>query len=391
MQLDKWTVILDKTNSTTNELITDNLNIFEEFFYIQLSLIPLAFNHCISKLISLKLNKDSSDKYLRCSICLFFGLWIYLAIARAWWYSIFWWSRFWENEDFYLEISINGHRVRRKETLSTSLLRRVLLGPIKFVFVFVSMMKHLSLAFLNCTSVRIVSMLAMVMECALTLDNAGRNTFCHSSTGSSRLLSRCDPGWINNDCSSSLTLFPNEIDILKQNYYTSYGIVDHKKCGRVFNNVRVQLEDTFFWIDCRRFLDMQTRISNQSSRYQAHRYICSYCLEWSMCTERQYSKEWRRMDSSSISRNQCLPMDYSTYFQRLRCAVSIIDHCFRLIKVHCFFSINQCDNLITIDHSSTSIDSRFSHSPSICVVDRTILSLSYSSFSTMVNLERSLE
>jgi hypothetical protein len=48
---------------------------------------------------------------------------------------------------------------------------------------------------------------------------------------------RCDPGWTNNDCSLSLIHFPNEIDILKHDYYTSYGAIDNKKCGKIFNNV----------------------------------------------------------------------------------------------------------------------------------------------------------
>lgn len=78
---------------------------------------------------------------------------------------------------------------------------------------------------------------------------------------------RCDPGWINNDCSSSSTVFPNEIDILKRGYYTSYGMMENKKCGKVFNNVGIRLRATFFKVILRRFLDMQTRISNKSSRY----------------------------------------------------------------------------------------------------------------------------
>ncbi|CAF4386289.1 unnamed protein product, partial [Rotaria sordida] len=37
----------NKSNLTINEIITDDLNIFENLFYIQLAIIPLAFNHCI--------------------------------------------------------------------------------------------------------------------------------------------------------------------------------------------------------------------------------------------------------------------------------------------------------------------------------------------------------
>ena len=54
-----------------------------------------------------------------------------------------------------------------------------------------------------------------------------------------QFLFRCDPGWVNNDCGLSLIQFPNEIDILKQNHYTSYGVIENKKCGKVFNNVRI--------------------------------------------------------------------------------------------------------------------------------------------------------
>ncbi len=31
-----------------NEIITDDLNMFENVFYIQLALVPLSFNRCLS-------------------------------------------------------------------------------------------------------------------------------------------------------------------------------------------------------------------------------------------------------------------------------------------------------------------------------------------------------
>ena len=51
----------------------------------------------------------------------------------------------------------------------------------------------------------------------------------------------CESGWTNNNCSQSLIRFPNEIDILKDVYYTSYGAVYNSKCGMIFNNVRIML------------------------------------------------------------------------------------------------------------------------------------------------------
>ena len=41
-------LMINKTNSSINEIITDDLNILENDFYIQLSLIPLSFKRCLS-------------------------------------------------------------------------------------------------------------------------------------------------------------------------------------------------------------------------------------------------------------------------------------------------------------------------------------------------------
>jgi len=54
---------------------------------------------------------------------------------------------------------------------------------------------------------------------------------------SNEIIFRCDSGWTNGDCSLSLIQFPNEINILKHDYYTNYGAMDNKKCGTIFNNV----------------------------------------------------------------------------------------------------------------------------------------------------------
>ena len=41
-------MILDGSNSIINEIITDDLNILENSFYIQLAIVPLLYNRCIS-------------------------------------------------------------------------------------------------------------------------------------------------------------------------------------------------------------------------------------------------------------------------------------------------------------------------------------------------------
>jgi hypothetical protein len=46
-------LFLDKSNTTINEIITDDLNILENLFYIQLAFVPFSFNHCISIIILL--------------------------------------------------------------------------------------------------------------------------------------------------------------------------------------------------------------------------------------------------------------------------------------------------------------------------------------------------
>lgn len=260
--------------------------------------------------------------YFRYSICIFVRLWLYVAITGSWWCFILWWSRLSKSEDLHLEIFINHHWVKGEDILER-LCHDVLPGPIKFVFVFVLMEISFSLVSRNCTLVPIVSMLAILMECVLNLDDAGTTSLSFVDDSISFSAFRCDPGWINNDCSSSAIAFPNEIDILKQGYYASYGVMENKKCGRVFNNVRV-CRQGIFGSHSSEILDMQTRISNESSRYQAHRYLCSYCIEWSMRTQGKYSEKWRWLDSSSVPGNEHLSLDNASYFQRLWNSVSSI-------------------------------------------------------------------
>jgi hypothetical protein len=77
-KIDKYIYILDKSNSTINEILTDDMNILDNIFYIQLSLIPLSFNHCISKnRFVFEIEIFGLNRY---SIFIFIGLWIYLAI-----------------------------------------------------------------------------------------------------------------------------------------------------------------------------------------------------------------------------------------------------------------------------------------------------------------------
>ncbi|CAF0744576.1 unnamed protein product [Adineta steineri] len=178
-------------NSTTNEIITDDLNIFENIFYIQLRLVPLAYNRCINIQFSFSSDYGYTWQSIDHDDVLLYDD-NHLQQSKI---------STWKITSMMIGSNQVRFRIRFDDGLISSDDEQLLIG---------------------------ISELYIGSNCINACNGHGmclNNGQC-----------RCNANWTNNDCSRSTIHFPNELDILKHNYYTSYGSIHHIKCGRIFNN-----------------------------------------------------------------------------------------------------------------------------------------------------------
>ncbi|CAF2836302.1 unnamed protein product [Rotaria sp. Silwood2] len=204
----------NKSNLTINEIITDDLNIFENLFYIQLAIVPLSFNRCINILFSF-----SSD----------FG------------YT-------WQSID-YNDVLLFDKEHSRRVKIFTWKLTSMKIGSnqVRFRINF----NDEQISSNDEQFIVGISDLYIGSNC---INGCNGHGMCLSNG-----RCRCDLNWANNDCSRSLIRFPNELNILKHVYYTSYGTIYNSKCGTIFNNtckrefetkyIDVYHEDTYVHIE----------------------------------------------------------------------------------------------------------------------------------------------
>ncbi|CAF3387291.1 unnamed protein product [Rotaria sp. Silwood1] len=182
---------INKSNLTINEIITDDLNIFENSFYIQLAIVPLSLNRCINILFSF-----SSD-----------------------------YGYTWQSID-YNEILLFDEGHTRRVKIFTWELTSMMIGSnqVRFRIDFndEQISSNEEQFFIG------ISELYIGSNCINACNGHG---MC-SSNG----RCKCDSNWTNTDCSRSLIRFPNELNILKHVYYTSYGTTYNSTCGTIFNN-----------------------------------------------------------------------------------------------------------------------------------------------------------
>ncbi|CAF2035396.1 unnamed protein product, partial [Rotaria magnacalcarata] len=181
----------NKSNAPANEIITDDINIFENIFYIQLAIAPLLFNRCINVKFSFSSDYGYTWQLIDLNDILLFGE------SHSERLKIFTWKS--------TSTMIGSNQVRFRIGFDDE---QMPFDEEQFIIG--------------------ISELYMGSNCINACNGHG---MC---LGNGRC--RCETGWTNSDCGLSLIRFPNEINILDHVYYTSYGATYNTKCGTIFNN-----------------------------------------------------------------------------------------------------------------------------------------------------------
>ncbi|CAF1574185.1 unnamed protein product [Rotaria magnacalcarata] len=181
----------NKSNAPANEIITDDINIFENIFYIQLAIAPLLFNRCINVKFSFSSDYGYTWQLIDLNNILLFGE------SHSERLKIFTWKS--------TSTMIGSNQVRFRIGFDDE---QMPFDEEQFIIG--------------------ISELYMGSNCINACNGHG---MC---LGNGRC--RCETGWTNSDCGLSLIRFPNEINILDHVYYTSYGAAYNTKCGTIFNN-----------------------------------------------------------------------------------------------------------------------------------------------------------